>query len=293
MHVLVFSRFILPFVSEVPLSRDELWTKHDCRSRLDPKMSRFLSFEGMRGYGTFWALIEILHYQNEHEIDVEIEIEGIAAQLNLEVSVLQAIIGSAIGSGLLKRENGKIYQSKLKQEQANRSKTKQDIANARSEAGRKGGLKSGEARRIADEPTTEEIPGVGSKPKQTQAKRIEEKRKDQNRLDLKDKNIPEPKNQFGECGNVWLSKAQHTKYLEELGEKILARCVELLDNDIEKSRDSLGRLNPEKYKNGINAAACFRTWVIKAVMEEQAKAQKIQGNTQSKLERDLKAIRDL
>ena len=120
--------------------RDELWIKHDARSRLDPKMARFIKYEGMLGYGIFWALIELLHYQNDHEFDLDADFEGIADALKVSEIDLRRVIENAILTGLFKLQNGRVFQSRLKQEQAERSRTKQN-------AGRLGGLKSGEIRR--------------------------------------------------------------------------------------------------------------------------------------------------
>jgi len=119
--------------------RDELWIKHDARSRLDPKMAYFLKLEGMAGYGIFWSLIEILHYQNNHEIDLNIELVGIADQLKLEEIVLQNVVRSLVKSRLFKQDGPAVFQSRLKQDQAKRSNNKQNLAKTRSEAGRRGG----------------------------------------------------------------------------------------------------------------------------------------------------------
>lgn len=166
------------------MARDECWLKHDSRSRLDPKMSAYLQSAGMLGYGVFWALLEVLHYQNDHEIDLETEKRGLAAQFGIVLEQFESVVKWSVDAGLLRLENGKLYQSKLKQEQANRSKTKQDIANARSEAGRKGGLKSGLIRSGVVEGPSELIPVVRSKTKQTQANEAEEKRGEEKRLNL-------------------------------------------------------------------------------------------------------------
>lgn len=122
------------------MTRDELWLKHDARSRLDPKMAHYIHLRGMMGYGVFWALIETLHYQNNHEIDIETELEGIAYQLGFTWENFKPVVDDLVTTGLLKIEDGKLFQSKLKHEQAKRSKTKQNLSEIRAEAGRKGGI---------------------------------------------------------------------------------------------------------------------------------------------------------
>lgn len=127
--------------------RDELWIKHDARSRFDPKMARFLKRAGMFGYGVFWSLIEYLHYQNDHELDLNTDFEGIADQLRIEPHELQTIVEHLLEIGLLRMSGTRIYQVRLKEEQAKRSKTKQKISEIRAEAGRKGGQASGNTRK--------------------------------------------------------------------------------------------------------------------------------------------------
>lgn len=122
--------------------RDELWIKHDVRSRVDPKMALFLKRHGMIGYGVFWALMEVLHYQNDHEIDIEADLPGLAAQFGVEDPIeLHCIIEGMVECGLMLLDAGRhLFQARLKEEQSNRSKTKQ-------KAGSLGGIKSGEIRR--------------------------------------------------------------------------------------------------------------------------------------------------
>lgn len=125
--------------------RDEIWFKHDARSRFDPKMSRLLKIMGMQGYGIFWAVIEVLHYQNDHQIHPE-EMEGVADQLNIEIEVFRNFIDAAVASRLLKLENGVLFQEKLKRSQANRSSAASLQKMTMSEIGRLGGLASAQKR---------------------------------------------------------------------------------------------------------------------------------------------------
>lgn len=76
------------------------------------------------------------------------------------------------------------------------------------------------------------------------------------------KKAPEKK-QFGEY--VFLSDAEIAKFTKELGPVVLKRCIEKLDAWIASDPTI------KRKKNGQNAGACFRSWVINAVSEEQQK----------------------
>lgn len=125
--------------------RDELWFKHDARSRFDPKMSRFLKSAGMKGYGIFWAVIEILHYQNDHQIHPD-EIEGVADQLNISISEFESFIKDAVSAKLLQLDNNVLFQTKLKRSKAEQSSRALLQKMTMKERGRRGGLASARSR---------------------------------------------------------------------------------------------------------------------------------------------------
>lgn len=90
-------------------------------------------------------------------------------------------------------------------------------------------------------------------------------------IDRSKKKIVKPvKKQFKEF--VFLSEAEVTKFRAELGDDVLKRCIIKLDSWIASDPTI------KKRKNGKNAAACFRSWVINAVAEEQQRASKLNGN---------------
>lgn len=139
--------------------RQELWMKHDARSRFDPKMATFISRHGMEGYGMFWAILEILHYQNDHEICMDTEFEGVAAQLHCRTEQLQPIVESLVEIGLFRLEENRLFQARMKQEQAERSTATAATSAIKGHAGRIGGLVAAAKRRGAK---PEEIEAIRS-----------------------------------------------------------------------------------------------------------------------------------
>lgn len=83
-------------------------------------------------------------------------------------------------------------------------------------------------------------------------------------LNKKEKTTKLPKTKFLEF--VFLSAAEVEKFRAELGEPVLTRCIEKLDAWIASDPTIRRR------KNGQNAAACFRSWVINSIAEEQGRA---------------------
>ncbi|TXH59019.1 MAG: hypothetical protein E6Q97_00990 [Desulfurellales bacterium] len=77
------------------------------------------------------------------------------------------------------------------------------------------------------------------------------------------------KRQYGERGNVFLSEAEAQSVRDKFGEPVLQRCIDKLDAWIESDRTI------KRIRNGHNAAATFRSWVLNAVAEEQSRAQAV------------------
>ena len=77
---------------------------------------------------------------------------------------------------------------------------------------------------------------------------------------------------------VYLSRAELVRFGNKLGVDMLNRCIEKLDAWIASDP------TPKRIKNGKNAGACFRSWVINAVKEEQLRASPKQSNAEKILQ---------
>ena len=71
---------------------------------------------------------------------------------------------------------------------------------------------------------------------------------------------------YGETQNVWLTESEREKFLDNHDLNFFNQCVEKLDAWIDKEP------TPKRIRNGKNAAATFRAWVIRAVLEDELKA---------------------
>lgn len=273
--------------------RDELWLKHDARSRLDPKMSLFLKTEGMLGYGVFWSLVEILHYQNDHEFDKNVELGGIAAQLGVEELVLQNIVQRLVMYGLLQEQDGKIFQKRLKAEQAQRSTTKQNILLQKREAARLGGIKSGESRKEAKKQLEElnqleELENTKHNEASAlkhEANELDKKRIDKNRLLVNTPSAPQegetkkPKPVFNPEGKtkyhdwVYLSDEQFERVKRYYTAKGLSS-----DDFLEAVRelDSWFENNPQKRPKRTDDAKALMGWPLDRALQRKRNLQMAQ-----------------
>lgn len=99
-------------------------------------------------------------------------------------------------------------------------------------------------------------------------------------LDIPSKpSVPKPiKGEHGAYRHVHLSEAEFSDWRTRVGPVILERMIEKLDSWVEQERE-----NPKTFKkrqgNGRNAAACFRSWVHRAVCEERQSSRKFGGGS--------------
>lgn len=86
------------------------------------------------------------------------------------------------------------------------------------------------------------------------------------------------KGEYGAYRHVHLSDSEYSDWKSRVGPVILERMIEKLDSWVEQERE-----NPKIFKkrqgNGRNAAACFRSWVHRAVCEERQSSRKFGGGS--------------
>ena len=248
--------------------RDELWFKHDARSRLDPKMAHFLKLAGITGYGVFWALIETLHYQNDHEIDLDSELPGLADQLKLEETELRSIVDKLVFSQLFQRQENIVFQARLKQDQAKRSAASSASFASRCFAGHVGGLISGAKRRGA---SPEEIQTLRSKieakrsdPSLLEATKLDKKRVDKKRIDIGsleqpaqiEANLPEKTKNF--APGITLTEQGFKSLQSEFGDESFRYHLPICSDWLKANG-----------KRKSDAAAFMRNWIRKELAERK------------------------
>ena len=124
--------------------KDVYYFSHDSNARTDPKTAALINDFGMEGYGVYWAMIEILSEQDGYMLKKFNKLfAGLSRQLMIDESKLQNIVEAMIYDyELLVEDEDYIWSESL----IRRMEIREIKRKARVEAGRLGGLKSGEAR---------------------------------------------------------------------------------------------------------------------------------------------------
>jgi len=247
--------------------RDEVWFKHDARSRMDPKMAFFIKCEGMLGYGVFWGILEVLHYQNDHEFDLNIELAGIADQLKLEEITLQKIVDRLVQCGLLQQEGSIIFQARLKRDQANRSEEASRFKLSMQELGRRGGKASAEKRKSAILETNQILNPTGSSEAQADgsAKRSIDKREEREEISIReDTNVSSLQPQSKEiekiiiAPKIAITEEEAKTLVEEFGKEACAYYKTICSDWLVANG-----------KTKKNSAAFMRNWIRKEIAERK------------------------
>lgn len=75
------------------MNRESVYFSHDADAMNDPKSMLLIAQLGMEGYGTFWALVEMLRTQPEYRLPLAL-IPAISARLNMTQAKLETVIRS-------------------------------------------------------------------------------------------------------------------------------------------------------------------------------------------------------
>lgn len=126
------------------MAKEAYYFSHDSNASRDPKCSALINDFGFEGYGIFWMIIEILSEQENYKLRKFNKLyEGLARQIWIDADKLRSIIESMLNDyELLLQDDNFIWSESL----LKRMKIKEDKRNKKVEAGRKGGVKSGESR---------------------------------------------------------------------------------------------------------------------------------------------------
>lgn len=94
------------------------WFKHSTESLLDHKVKKLLIRHGIKGYGVFFAVLEMVaarvNPQNQdYALPADTDYEVLASEWGLEVEELREIVKSCLQLGLLEVQAGRIAAPKL------------------------------------------------------------------------------------------------------------------------------------------------------------------------------------
>ena len=112
---------------------DVYYFSHDSNARNDEKILMLRAEHGWEGYGLFWALIEMM-FENEETCLHHNKIKGIALNCNIDITLLQNVIKTAISEKLFESDDKTFWSNSLR---IRKEKYKENLEK-KSIAGKKG-----------------------------------------------------------------------------------------------------------------------------------------------------------
>ena len=164
------------------MSKDAYYFSHDSNARNDQRLMKIRMEYGMKGYGIYFGVIEILREQTEYCLSLD-DIKGVAFDLREEESILEDII---LNYELFNIEDKKFYSRSLKRRMERLDMIKQK----RADAGRIGG----KSKAYANQLPSKESKVKDNKVKDSKVKEINI----ENRLDKFKRELSNFKKEFGE-----------------------------------------------------------------------------------------------
>jgi len=156
------------------MKKDAYYFSHDANASSDPKCAALINDFGMKGYGFYWMMIEILHQQKGGKLEKFPKLmEGLAHQFRVEKDFVVKQIEALLHDYFLLQEDDKFIWSDRVLRNLDE---KNDKREARVEAGRIGGIKSGLSRQSKqNEAPLKAIEAPLTKSKQSKVKERKEK----------------------------------------------------------------------------------------------------------------------
>ena len=215
---------------------------HDANARNDEKILALMARCGTISYAVYWILIEMMFESSNSKLSIEL-IDGISFSYNIDITLLQNIITSAIKLKLFDTDDEYIWSESL----IKRKEYLTDYKAKKSEAG-----KAGMAKRWGTDNTVitndNTVITKHNKLNKTKLNKTET---------IKDIYIP-----FAE--NVSLKEEEHKKLLETYPQATVDKMIQVLDN----YKGSSGK----KYKSDYRA---ILSWVAEKVTKEEQPKQPI------------------
>jgi len=96
--------------------KDAYYFSHDANARHDPKIIKMISVYGMKGYGWYWVIIEMLREQDNYRLSIydQSDIDVIAFQTHSDLNTIQKYIDDCVKIfKLFKKSNKYLWSSSL------------------------------------------------------------------------------------------------------------------------------------------------------------------------------------
>lgn len=260
------------------MAKIENWIKWDLDSRTGVKMSAFFADHGSAGYGFFLFIIELLYREESNRLDHDM-VYAYAKVCKAMQTDAKLYIDDAILLGLLNSDGRLFWSPRVDREIAERKARESEISQKRSAASNARWNKTN---------------GLDAKAMQSNASAMQKHANDAREEEIREEKIykhttyvaneipktPKPKtvratteNKTEFAPGVFLTEAEHSGFITKFGSQFVTRCCEKLSAWIEQ--DPI----PKRKRNGVNAAATFRAWVLNSVSEEESRASRTNNKT--------------
>jgi len=89
--------------------KDAYYFSHDANARNDPKITKMMSVYGMKGYGWYWVIIEMLREQDNYKLSIcdQSDIDVIAFQTHSDPNRIKKYIDDCVKIFKLFKKNKK------------------------------------------------------------------------------------------------------------------------------------------------------------------------------------------
>lgn len=149
------------------MSKETYYFSHDYNARNDKKISALVRDFKSSGYGIFWAACEMMHEEGGALEFDDLTIDAIAKDINEESDLVKTILEKCVDKYKLFTKQDILLQSSRV---CRNLETKNDKKIVKAEAGRIGGIRSGESRRSAKLAEAEQSTTSSNEPKERKVK---------------------------------------------------------------------------------------------------------------------------
>jgi len=233
------------------MQKDAYYFPHDSNSRHDHKLIKAELEFGPEAYSFYFKLLEIMRDQKDFMINSE-DIKVVFYELRIDYEKGNIMLEYFIEINLFARKKGKIFSESF----LSRMEHFLTIKEKRKEAGRLGGIAKADS--IAKQNSSKTL----AKPKQKSSKSLPLNKVNKvNKVNSKEIS----KEKFSEF--VTMTQQQYSDLVKTYGEDFIKKCIEYLNN----AKEAKGYT----YKNDSGA---IKSWVIKAVKEDEEKKKSKSGD---------------
>lgn len=170
------------------MAKETYYFSHDSNALIDTKILNMRADYGLEGYGLYWAIIEMMRNEEDYKLELSKNtFRAIKTLTNPTTIDIEKFINDCIEDyKLFKKEDGKFYSNSLLKRMEEKQRKQSEQYQKRSEAGRIGGIKSGETRRNQSKNEAKQSNASSNEPKEKEKKIKESKIKENKRNEIKE-----------------------------------------------------------------------------------------------------------